>query len=268
MKNIIGLTEYTVTGGFLWLIMFFFLTLAGWQAQEGASIVAVWDGWLSPLAKLGSPVGNLQPIIKESFGIVLGGFLLIGVFCTGLLLDILGPVIFASWEILWLRRWIGQQSDDWLIGILSTQNEFIRQDYEQFTHSAPLAFFGQRGRHQRLISFMQSYALASSNASQIEDLSERLRILRISRSLAVALLASALLLMFLVYVPGKNASYYFQFHVVFALSWVLAFLSWFIARASFYRVFVTLQVLAYLAWKPSQHGNTAQSGEANEAVKK
>ncbi len=255
MKSIIGLAEYTLTGGFLWILFLVFATLIGMERQD-LGAVEVWAAWLNDLPKL--PSGEQTLLLKDSIPVAVTGVMLIGIFATGLMLDLVAPFVFVAFEIGWARKWLMRDPATWFTNLIAQHGELVSKDYETLSGSRSLwrPAISQVGEYRRLMLFLVSYVLGSSNAGQQEEIFDRMKLWRVSRTLSVSLLvlSTLLTLWFLFQKPDAHEPTLVLYTGI-AAPWVVLAISCFMVRTSFSRLLISIQATAYLAWKKSLQKN-------------
>src|SRR3569832_2053372 len=82
------ITEYSITGGLLWVNIFLFATMLNLPLDRldwsGAS--QVWSAWIATLAPLKSIEMALPSALQNSLGTLLGALVIIVIFFSGILL--------------------------------------------------------------------------------------------------------------------------------------------------------------------------------------
>lgn len=251
MKSIIGLAEYTLTGGFLWILFLVFATLIGMERQD-LGAVQVWAGWLDNLPKLQS--GEQTLLLKDSLPAAVTGVMLIGIFATGLMLDLVAPFVFVGLEIAWARRWLLRDPPGWFTALIEHHRDLVSRDYQVL--SGKRVFWRpavcQVGEYRRLMLFLISYVLGSSTSGQQEEIFDRMKLWRVSRTLSVSLLVLSTLLTFGILCQDPQVHPPMRVLLVGIVApWVVLAISCFMVRTSFSRFVVSIQATAYLAWRKS-----------------
>src|SRR3569833_198480 len=91
------ITEYSITGGLLWVNIFLLATMLNLPLDRldwrGASLV--WSAWIDTLAPLKSIELALPSAQQNSLGTLLCSLVIIVIFISGILLELIGPVFFV-----------------------------------------------------------------------------------------------------------------------------------------------------------------------------
>ena len=264
MKSIIGLAEYTLTGGFLWILFLVFATLNGMERQD-LGAVQVWAAWLNDLPKLQS--GDPALLLKDSIPAAVTGVMLNGIFATGLMLDLVAPFVFVAFEIGWTKKWLLRDPATWFTDLIAQHGGLVSKDYQALSGSRNLwrPAISQVGEYRCLMLFLISYVLGSSSAGQQEVIFDRMKLWRVSRALSVSLLVlSTLLTLWFFFQKPEAHEPTRVLYVGIAAPWVVLAISCFMVRTSFSRLMVSIQATAYLAWKKSLGTNSEPSSAGHE----
>lgn len=199
------ITEYSITGGLLWVNIFLFATLLNLPLDRlnwnGASLV--WSGWIATLAPLKSTMETALPsALQSSLGTLLGALVIIVIFFSGIVLDLLGPLFFVPFELYFFRKWLVRKNRDWLDRLIVDNGEFIAADYSTFVGGRvidwrhPLAWFEQRRCFHKISAFLLSHIMVFSQAAALDELMDRIHLWRTSRAISTSLVVLAVLLTF------------------------------------------------------------------------
>src|SRR3569833_2551053 len=147
------ITEYSITGGLLWVNIFLFTTLINKKIDHLSvgNVVLVWSGWLDAFTPLKSTLETALPsALQGSLGTLLGALMNIVIFFSGILLDLIAPVFFVPFELYFYRKWLVKKNRVWLDRLIGGHREYIETDYRAFIDGRvldwkhPLAWFEQR----------------------------------------------------------------------------------------------------------------------------
>jgi hypothetical protein len=266
MKAVIGLVEYTITGGFFWtgfVVLGTILGLGGAQGGPGGTMLHLL-GWLDQVNALAAATQpTLLNALKDSFSVVFAGVVFISIFATGLLVDLLAPIVFFRFEIRWTRKWLLRSPTDWFAGLIEAHRPLVGEDYDALRGAGgprrwrPVVW--QVAKYRRLIAFVLSYALAYAKGGQAEQISERIKVWRLSRAISTSLLILAISLTSWFIASHHAAKDALTLGIV--VPWVLAFLSWYMTRTSFLDMVQSLRATCYLAWSGSHAVDAAVRAE-------
>jgi len=87
MNNSTRITEYSITGGLLWVNIFLFTTLINMKIDHLSigNVVLVWSGWLDAFTPLKSTLETALPsALQGSLGTLLGALMIIVIFFSGI----------------------------------------------------------------------------------------------------------------------------------------------------------------------------------------
>jgi len=198
------ITEYSITGGLLWVNIFLFATLLNLPLDRldwsGAS--QVWSAWIDTLAPLKSIEMALPSALQNSLGTLLGALVIIVIFFSGILLELIGPVFFVPLELYFFRKWLVQKNRGWLDRLIDDNGGFIAADYLAFVGGRlvdwrhPLAWFEQRRCFHKISAFLLSHIMVFSQAAALDELMDRIHLWRTSRAISTSLVVLAVLLTF------------------------------------------------------------------------
>lgn len=253
MKAVIGLVEYTITGGFFWTVFVVLGTVLGLGGAQGpgGTMVRIL-GWLDYASALVASVKpELLATLKDSFALVFAGIVFISIFATGLLIDLLSPIFFFAFEIRWVRKWLLNSPGGWFADLVKAHQELVGEDYEGLGRTDGKRYWQpvvwEVARYRRLSAFVLSYALAHAQSGQVEQISDRIKVWRLSRGISTSLLVLAISLTFW-FVFSRSEADKAALTLGIVLPWMLAFFSWYMTRTSFLDVIQSLRVACYLAW--------------------
>ena len=187
MKISTRFTEFGMTGAFFWITQILFFCIAYEQDPF------TWlPGWIF------SQKINQSDILKDSLGSLLTVCGVIGIFITGLILDLLGSY-FALSEMSLFNRHL-KRNKGWLDELSGQCAESIKADYEMFRDHVGTSFVtsfktaGQRirllGKCHRLQTYLSSYIHVFSSPSEM--LVDHIHLWRTSRAISTTLLILAI----------------------------------------------------------------------------
>ena len=204
------ITEYSITGGLLWVNIFLFTTLINMKLDHLSvgDVVLVWSGWLAAFTPLKSTLETALPsALQGSLGTLLGALMIIVIFFSGILLDLIAPVFFVPFELYFFRKWLVKKNRVWLDHLIGGHREFIETDYRAFIDGRvidwkhPLAWFEQRRCFHKLSAFLLSHVMIFSQAAALEELMDRIHLWRTSRAISTSMVVLAVLLTFITVAP-------------------------------------------------------------------
>jgi hypothetical protein len=265
MKAVIGLVEYTITGGFFWtafVVLGTVLGLGGAQGPSGTMVQLL--GWLDYANALAASVQpelldvlkqtELLGTLKDSFALIFAGVVFISIFATGLLIDLVAPITFFAFEIRWIRNWLLKSPGGWFSQLIEAHRGLVGEAYDALRridgkrHWQPVVW--QVAEYRRLTAFVMSYALASAKSGQVEQISDRIKVWRLSRGISTSLVVLAFALTSWFIHSHEDPKAALTLGIV--VPWALAFLSWYMTRTTFLDVVQSLRVACYLAWNAPQ----------------
>ncbi len=256
MKSIVGLLEYTVTGAFVWLVFLLFVTMVamggGWNA---ALATQAWQSWLENLPSVPPAMLQASGIGREMLSLALGGALLIAVFSTGLLLDLLAPMVFVTLEIQWARKWMLREARPWMERLIREHGELVSSDYQALVEGTgnlwrPVPWRVEK--YRRLCIFLISYVLAASKSGLQEDFLDRLKVWRVTQAISLSLIVLWGLLAAWTYMTWDKRPHLESVMVGVVAPLVLGAAAYLIMRVTFFRLTIALHAAAYLAWRASE----------------
>lgn len=251
------ITEYSITGGLLWVSVFLFATLLNLQLNQQAitldQAMNLWGEWITAMAPLTEALAGLSSSLQGSISTLLAALAIIVIFFSGIILDLLGPVFFISFEMMFFHKWLVTKNRPWLDRLIADNREFIGEDYRIFIESCnfnwkrPLAWFERRRCYNKLWTFLLSHIMVFSKAAGLDELMDRVHIWRTSRAISASMVVLGCLLNFtpLVHTPENHAA-----TVTFALTSigvpvVLFAVSALITLGTYSRMCIVLCSLAY-----------------------
>ncbi len=94
------ITEYSITGGLLWVNVFLFATLVNLPVDQITLNAALqkWVTWFAAMKPLAATLTALPTTLQSSLGTLLGALAIIAIFISGILLDLIAPVFFVRVE--------------------------------------------------------------------------------------------------------------------------------------------------------------------------
>ena len=200
------ITEYSITGGLLWVNVFLFATLFSLSLHQQTITIAnalqVWSAWFGALAPLKSGLDALPAPLQGSIGTLLGALGIIVIFFSGILLDLISPVFFVPFELYYFRKWLVSRSRGWLDPLIAANKDFIEKDYGIFVGERltdwkhPLAWFKQRRCYNKVSSFLLSHVMIHSQAAALDDLMDRVHLWRTSRAISTSMVVLGVLMNF------------------------------------------------------------------------
>jgi hypothetical protein len=182
-------TEFGMTGAFFWIgqIIFFGLAYNQGLVDIIPQWVMVWDGYQTMLPE----------VLQQSAGTLLTVFGVIGIFITGLILDLTGSV-FSFWETYVFNHHL-RRNRDWLNNLADQCPENIKQDYRTLRdHIGTIFMFSPQKIWERFLlvrkrkhiqTFLFSYIHVFSSMPEI--LVDDMHLYRTSRTVSFILLILA-----------------------------------------------------------------------------
>lgn len=199
------ITEYSVTGGLLWVNIFLFATLLNLPLDHInlASATQVWSNWILALTPLKATLEAALPsALQSSFGALLGALAIIVIFFSGILLDLIGPLFFVPFELYFFRQSLVQKNRVWLDDVIDANREFIGDDYQRFIAGKvvdwkhPLVWFEQRRCFHKISAFLLAHIMLTSRDAALNELMDRVHLWRTSRAISTSMVVLAVLLTF------------------------------------------------------------------------
>src|SRR6266496_11831 len=198
------ITEYSITGGLLWVNVFLFATLVNLPVDQITLNAALqkWVTWYAAMKPLAATLTALPTTLQSSLGTLLGALAIIAIFISGILLDLIAPVFFVRVEFYFFRKCLVQKNRGWLDRLIAANGEFIAADYQTFVGGRvidwkhPFAWFEQRRCFQKISAFLLSHIMVFSQAAALEELMDRIHLWRTSRAISTSMVVVAVLLTF------------------------------------------------------------------------
>ena len=252
MKGIARFAEYSISGGLLWLNILLFMTLL--YAPDNPSfstIMEMWRGWLTSLGGQPEQLSNLDVFGKSINTIVASLFVLL-VFCTGLLLDLLSPLICSQLEVIFFRNSIKLSERAWFETLVKKHEAYLHDDYSKFISQPlfntknPKIWKAQKKRASRINSFLMAYIFVNSNNVYLTQLTDKMQIWYTCRSITTSLLMLCLLLNFLPFIDDSAVDNNYEIILfTLVLPTFLLLMSIGITIGAFLRVNDAMLALAY-----------------------
>jgi len=229
-------TEFGMTGAFFWIsqVLLFNLGLSQEMVDIIPQWVQVWGGYQ----------GMLPNVVQDTAGSLLTAFGIIGIFVTGLILDLIGSY-FAPLEMTIFNRHL-KRNRGWLDTLSAQCPENVRCDYQTLRdHFATTLFVTPRQSWQRIRmarecqniqTFLFSYVHVFSSLS--ETLIDNMHLWRTARAISTTLLILAFEVIYINYYGTIEQPTYI------ALNLGLFGLSAFLTLRSYSRLCFTLFSLA------------------------
>lgn len=255
--------EYGLTGAFFWITQL--LILYFWFGDISAKD---WASWMSKLDGIISPIPSA---LQASLAGLLSALAIIGIFTTGLLIDLFGS-LFILKEVEIFKKYIDENLS-WLKNMADKHRGFIGNDFRrlhlrygavlrvrnagkrnksanvrQLLRAIKTLFIEIRflGSYNRFQSFLLSFVLIGSGEAKLDILLERVYLWRICRSISMAIVIFSIELILALgyshsgYSPG-------------ALVWlgIYAFfliVLWLLSNRVYSRMCATLFSLAYIVF--------------------
>lgn len=260
------ITEYSITGGLLWVNVFLFATLLNLQLS-GQTIspdhaMRLWGDWIRAMTPLTQSLAGLSPSLQGSIGALLAALAIVVIFFSGILLDLLSPMFFISFEMLFFQKWLISKNRPWLDRLIADNRDFIEEDYHCFINTnafnwrRPLAWFERRRCYNKLWTFLLSHIMVFSNAAGLDELMDRVHLWRTSRAISTSMVVLGCLMNF---TPLVHASFEHDATLNIALTavgvpLVLFAVSALITLGTYSRMCVVLCALAYVTVKKRSIG--------------
>ncbi|NOX77224.1 MAG: hypothetical protein GXP17_11575 [Gammaproteobacteria bacterium] len=181
-------TEFAMTGAFFWISQFIFFGFV--HQDEFMSYLPQWMGVLYGYEVM------IPKIFQGAMGSMLTAFGLIGIFVTGLIMDLLG-VYFTPLERIILNRHL-HRNDDWMDKITAECSPTVHDDYVQLKEHFGTGFvvspkqtqkrFSLGRQCRRMQAFLFSYIHAFSSNVTSEILIDNVHLWRTTRAISTTLL--------------------------------------------------------------------------------
>jgi len=194
-------SEFGMTGAVFWIAQILLFTVGTGQLQ-GAEIL----GWVGEFVGTNN---DKSSVLQSAAGSLLTVFGLIGIFVTGLILDMIGSIFFLR-EMRIFGRHINR-NHDWLSHMTNQCSSAVIEDYQDFQpefddkkltsqqklkRSFKISFhyrrFLLRFHYRRLQTFLFSYIHIYSPNGSSEQLTDHIHVWRTSRAISTALFIVAL----------------------------------------------------------------------------
>jgi len=188
-------TEFGMTGAFFWISQIIFFGLAYNQGLVDLipQWVMVWDGYQAMLPN----------VLQESAGSLLTVFGVIGIFITGLMLDLMGSY-FALSELTIFNRHL-ERNQSWLNDLTDQCPENIKHDYRTLRDLFDTDFIvspkkvweriGMADECKHIQTFLFSFIHVFSSMSEM--LVDNMHLWRTSRAISTTLLILAIEVIYL-----------------------------------------------------------------------
>lgn len=178
--------EYGLIGTFFWVSFL----LALWANQQ--TILAHQDG-MEALVRATLHLLNQDGFKSDTTSAILSALGITGVFCTGLLIDLISPVFFIPLEIFYFKRYVVTKDADTLDQIFAPLlGTRLYQEYEKFV-SMPIVtatqfynWMHQRHRYTSILTHITVYCLRHCDGGLKEYLEDRITLWRTGRALGGA----------------------------------------------------------------------------------
>lgn len=255
------ITEYSITGGLLWVNVFLFATLLNLQLS-GQTIspdhaMRLWGDWIRAMTPLTQSLAGLSPSLQGSIGALLAALAIVVIFFSGILLDLLSPMFFISFEMLFFQKWLISKNRPWLDRLIADNRDFIGEDYHCFINTKafnwrrPLAWFERRRCYNKLWTFLLSHIMVFSNAAGLDELMDRVHLWRTSRAISTSMVVLGCLMNFtpLVHAPFEHDATLNIALTAVGVPLVLFAVSALITLGTYSRMCVVLCALAYATVK-------------------
>lgn len=238
-------TESGMTGAFFWITQLLFLTI--WKelpipGSEAALKALTSPAWLDLLKHYES---MFPETLRNTTGTLLTTFGIIGIFVTGIILDLLGGP-YTLFENILLNRHM-KNNQGWLEPLLSSCSNNIHESYQKlsdcyastfaFTPGKALQRLRLLGECKRIQSFLFAYSHVYSSNATSDLLTDNLHLWRTSRAISTTLLILAIEIL-IVEGPGNLRNESITIYLLLTL------LSLFLTGLSYNRMCYTLFNLA------------------------
>jgi hypothetical protein len=248
------ITEYSITGGLLWVNVFLFATLLE-LSVGGINLNAaskVWATWIAAMAPLKATLEMALPAaLQSSLGTLLGALVIIVIFFSGIVLDLIAPLFFVPIELYFFRKWLVQKNRGWLDRLIAVNGEFIAADYQTFIGGRlidwkhPMAWFEERRCFQKISAFLLSHIMVSSQAAALEEMMDRIHLWRTSRATSTSMVVLAVLLTFGPLAPLSRGVAHHPWMIATVVPLLLTLISALITLGTYSRMCLFLCSLAY-----------------------
>ncbi|HEC17948.1 MAG TPA: hypothetical protein ENI97_01235 [Gammaproteobacteria bacterium] len=200
-------SEFGMTGAVFWIAQILLFTV-GTGHIHGADILAWTEHYVGTDSTQSS-------VLQDATGSLLTVFGLIGIFVTGMILDMIGSIFFMQ-EMRIFGRHINN-NQDWLDGLAGQCPASINQDYEDFKSefSESLTSLKERFRHlfdprvfyrrlalrfhfRHLQTYLLSYIHVYSDNGSSDQLMDHVHVWRTARAISMALFIIAIEAIYLI----------------------------------------------------------------------
>ncbi len=181
-------TEFAMTGAFFWISQFILFGFV--HQEEFMSYLPQWMGVLYGYEVM------IPQILQVAMGSMLTAFGLIGIFVTGLIMDLLSAY-FTPLERIILNRHL-HRNHDWMDKITAECSPTIHEDYIQLKENFGTGFvvppaqtrkrFSLGRQCRRIQAFLFSYIHVFSNNATSEMLIDNVHLWRTTRAISTTLL--------------------------------------------------------------------------------
>jgi len=194
-------SEFGMTGAVFWISQILLLTI-GMGEAEGQTLLDLFGGFIGI-------DGELSPVLQSATGSLLTVFGLIGIFVTGLILDMMGSIFFMQ-EMRIFGEHISR-NESWLSNMTNKCSSVIAEDYQDFKNEfskketptknkiAELfdprfhyRRFSLRFHYRRLQTFLLSYIHVYSSNGTSDQLMDHVHVWRTARAISMALFIVAI----------------------------------------------------------------------------
>ncbi len=230
-------TEFALTGAFFWIGQFIFFGFG--YDRELMEILPRWMGVYYGYEVL------LPEAIKDTSSTMLSAFGLIGIFMTGLIMDMLS-IYFTPFERIIFNRHIWRNRD-WMDNATESCSPAMYSDYQTLINSFGYDYFPpasksierlRLGREcQRIEAFLFSYIHVFSANAASDILLDHLHHWRTSRALSTVLLILCAEAMYFSFFPGSP-------WWILGLGYIFIFFSAWLTLSSYSRMCFSLFTLA------------------------
>lgn len=237
--------EYAIIGGLFWIGIF--IAASTNDTVKNIAFEAIKSSFFIEVPLEARTA--LFPVITS----LLSALGIIAVFCTGMLVDVISPIFFTPFEIIYFKRYLVEKNCSYLEKVFEgDKSSSMYADYVLFS-TTPILFSRykhfaqwpkQRHRYIKLFALLTSYCLKNSESGVLEDLKDRLVLWRTGRALGGSIFLLAIIINCLVIVPTVG----FDKHILIGILIIIALwiLSGLLAMGQYIRMCNTLRSIMYL----------------------
>ena len=264
--------EYALTGGFFWICQVALVVVLGSATHFATVVLKLGTEWIE----------RIPPPAHGPLATAVGAFAIITVFVTGLVLDVIGSLLFLVEPPI--LRWYLARHETWVAAFCRRHARFVGSDHSLLMQELPeiksllflvcLPFAGlawslesapvslRRRIHavtaaEQLATYLTSFAVARS-ATAITPLADHIYLWRTARAVSVALLVLYVEVPFVSAIRNVGVAHFFELLAGAIIALVIGSC---LTGAAYSRLCATLFGFTYLAFE-SEQGDAAAAPTA------